>query len=768
MKTGRRRKTARGSKRGRKRYASYMRSGRRRKTGRVARGAGKKNRQAPQSVFGRAGLSFFAHVRENLPFYFVFCLCFVYAIQLGVLERTFSFQATAQQTLAFDGCDGVSYLLRAYAKGNEFLLSVPLSERSEASASFFGSGRVESVSFTSKEKVKVERLLINEYEVCAPCLEGKRYLVASNRTGTLAVLLEASGQEEAGEERASKSAFRLQGIIGGERKLRYAEIEDPVLFSVGGSWRARENAAMPSSFYGVDAPFHIYRIGVLAESLRTGVWPQSYYSFVSLLPPALLSLAGVSQEYAYKVYEIFLFFLPVVIFALYARKLRFQQAGAFLFASLLYLYMPPLGYPTGGGQDLFIYGMTAHTLATYLSLFFFFFAYEATVEGRRGAFLPAVALFFLAFLANQRIALALAAMLGVLTVAAFIKSKNALWLAAACAASVLWVAIPFFQTGIFEKYSPLGGGRIEGWGDGAVSFVQAGNIILPLLVLAGMYAAFARREEIVWWLGACALIVFLVAMNPALNSAFPFIDGIRHMPSFYLPALFVGGIGACFLWRAGVEAVVRFAEKRKIDRATVGGAVAFGFLPVLAVVFLAVVISTSAYYARGGGSLEMAREYIGLENAYRVVGNRTVLFLSHGDLSHMPIYWKYLGSTILFGYEEEGTGGLKDKMEALGARYVIVGNALALDRYEPSLRQLRWRQYKQLQKDGSFSEIRTLGSNKAFELKGGEGAPGKAGLAGATEGWAADPALALACLGVVLILFLAEGHFEGKKARQRF
>ena len=81
--------------------------------------------------------------------------------------------------------------------------------------------------------------------------------------------------------------------------------------------------------------------------------------------------------------------------------------AVFAISSFLYLCFPVTGLLTGGGPDLFMYGMTAQILATGLSLLFFLFAYEYLEAGGRARLALAALFFMLAFLSNQRIIVAL-------------------------------------------------------------------------------------------------------------------------------------------------------------------------------------------------------------------------------------------------------------------------------------------------------------------------------------------------------------------------
>jgi hypothetical protein len=227
-------------------------------------------------------------------------------------------------------------------------------------------------------------------------------------------------------------------------------------------------------------------------------WPWAEYTYLSAMPASLIYiLLGVSHQYAYKLWEILLFFLPIAIFYLFSRKLAGGKDAAFLFASLIYLFLPSQGMLVGGGADLFMYGMTAHTLATSLSLISLLFAYEFVVERKNPRFWLSLLFFVLAVASNQRIFISLAIGMGALFALSLVvtEAKRALLLSIACAAAAAFLLAPFaLNTGYATDYSVLGGASTESLGWSLVGFFQLGYFVLPFLFIAGVAAAVSKRE----------------------------------------------------------------------------------------------------------------------------------------------------------------------------------------------------------------------------------------------------------------------------------
>ena len=319
---------------------------------------------------GNAGLvgRFLLAANSNLPYYFVLLVCLAFALELGILEPQFLFQKSPAEVLAGANCPQAAPAW-AFASEERLLLYLPHSQPSEAAALFDGRGEANGVRVGFSEPMMgLYGLWINGEKLCSPCSSGE-YHLANPASGRLKVRAEAAENDSA----TAPTTFAM--ALFDKEKQTHALA--PLSISVEGGWRAVPNSAMPSSFYGVDAPFHVNRVEVLSGYLAQLRWPWADYSFISVLPSSLLQLAGgISHQYAYKVYSIALFFVPVLVFFLFSRKLKSGGRPAFMFASLLYLAMPVRGYLTGGLADLFIYGMMPHALATYLSLFFLYFAYE--------------------------------------------------------------------------------------------------------------------------------------------------------------------------------------------------------------------------------------------------------------------------------------------------------------------------------------------------------------------------------------------------------
>ncbi len=639
--------------------------------------------------------------------------CALYALQMGMFEPNLYFQQASGQAILSDNCTFESQPAQAYAIKNRLAMPVMRSQGYSVASTFEGAGNADTVLVKFDDPfMSITKLAVNGKELCSPCNDTRPIKLDGGSAKKLSLMLEAKARQP-----NSTDWGQSGGLVFFEKRLT-SRLVSPATIEVRGGWSAKADSWMPSSFYGVDAPFHISRIPVLARYLSRFSWPDASYSFVSMLPPALLYMAtGVSQQYAYKVYEIALFFVPVALFYFFSRKLSHGRDAVFLFSSLIYLFLPAVGYPAGGGPDLFFYGMTPHTLATYLSLGFLYFGYGYSVEGRRIRLAFAALLFLLAFISNPRIALALGGMLALLCANMLWKrqARRSAILALACAASVAWVAIPFVQSFSFETYSALGGVRIEGETASLLLIVQTGYVVLPVLFIIGAYAAWKRKENFALVFCASGLTIFAVATSGMVNSAFPFIDGLRLLPSFLLPMFFISGLGAKETYFLLVRTVKEYGKRAGMDEVTLAGAFALALLAPAAVVFLMVAFSTVQQYSAESSSANLVMSYVALERAYGTVGNEPVIFISSSGTSQYPEYEKNPAATSVAGFENASS--LVGDMMSEKIRYAIVGNT---KRVNGMAEKTRWQEYDEITSDGRLERLPSFDAAPLFALKGGK------------------------------------------------
>jgi len=651
---------------------------------------------------------------KHLPILIVFVCCLFFASQLGVLEPDFRFQKTSQRIAAQDECLSGDIYVDAFASGNSVMLYVPHAGESVSSVLLEGKGKAGSVTLSTEEQgIFFSKLLVNGQTACSPCDVGRQYEI--RETGELEIVLEAGEMGGWEEEEKGFSLFELAFIDKSTR----LHVNAPVLILVGGNWKAETNYKIPSSFYGIDAPFHIHRIPAIAGYLSSFRLPWTDYPVLSGILPALAYMAfDISPQYAYKVYEIALFFVPIVLFYLFSTKLPKYRGGAFLFASLIYLFMPSRGFPVGGGADLFVYGMTAHTLATFLSLFSFYFGYGAVAEKKKHGIALSALFFALAFLSNQRILLVLVAGLCVLGALAAVlgRLKRFAVLGIACSALVLWIVVPYLLSVDAAAYSPLGGASISSIEEGLVSFLQIGHALLPLLFFAGLIAAYKQKSMFAAVLAGFGAIVFVFATNPALNTAFPFVDGLRFLPSFFLPAFFLAGIGTSYLFWKVIRKAERVRRKLGLDKDTFAVAFALALLFPFAGLFFGIMEATAGQYSSELGSLEVAAEYASLQKAYEIVGEQRSLFVWRGMVSQYPIPDKGIQRAVI-GYFD-GTEGILQELDALKAKYVVLGNAGWTFEKDS---KAKWEEYCKLKKGGRFSEELYTSAGVLFSAKGKAG-----------------------------------------------
>ncbi|MCX6769078.1 MAG: hypothetical protein NT051_00140 [Candidatus Micrarchaeota archaeon] len=633
---------------------------------------------------------------------------------MGITGKYVDYQITSQQMVGDEEC-GASEWMNAFALGNKALVFSQPEKNATVRAVFQGEGWVRTVKISHQEGVGVGFVGIGDQRVCGPCNETAReYALATPLEGNFEIQVKTFPKNRSeSEDNISKLAF-----FDASRRIY---LNPQVNFEFGGGWKSLENAQMPSSYYGVDAPFHMHRVGQLAPYLLRGEWPWSFYSFFSALPPAIMTLAfGFGHEYSYKIYSILLFFTPVLIFFLFSRKLPACKNTTFVLSALLYLTIPSTGMPIGSGIDLFYLGMTAHTLATYLSLLFFYFAYGYLTEGGRRNFALAVLMFSFAGLSNWRILLPLSVALVVLGALALPmkRARPVALLALACAASVAWLLAPFLanQFGI-SGYGVLGGATLEnGWVDSLVSFAQMGYLVLPLLFVIGIVEICRKKWLFPLVLAIASAMTYIVAVSPEINKLFPFVDGARLFPSFFLPAFFIAGVGSACLVARARKTAEKMRARLSMDRLTFWVSVALMiFLPACTVILIAGTVA-AGQYAYPAGNLNLVAEYSSLQKAAGIINGGTVFVIGANSVSQWLIYDSLTDTAIPADSDQ---AGLQDKMGTVGAKYALFGNSeVTFDESAGFLEK-----FSRMRHDGNFTQIKYGGAVPLFELVGAKTKP---------------------------------------------
>ncbi|MCX8197705.1 MAG: hypothetical protein N3F07_00710 [Candidatus Micrarchaeota archaeon] len=661
--------------------------------------------------------------QEHFPYLFVLVCCVAAAILIGIHQPELAYQKAAVKQIWQENGETHKAEMFGIATGPEIVVPMRRAEHSQAYAAFLGKGRVERVEIDLEfaDQSSLERLEMNGKLVCSPCKDKERYLAEAE--GNLFLFLQATNKTSKDDE-----------TEGGKRwlTLAYAKedwIEAPadvnVRMSMKGGWAAEAYEKMPSSIYQIDAPFHIARIRMLQEYLPNMEIPWSRYSFISMIPAGIFSaITGSTAEYSFKIYSIIVFFAPIALFAAFSKSISKGRKSSFLFASLFYLFTPAASLLTGGAPDLFFYGVAPHTIATYLSLSFFAFAYWFLDKGKPQDLAFSALFFALAFACNQRIAMPMGIMALVLLAAFLFQKKfaRAAALCAACGTASLFFAFPFFASIMTGEenvgaYSPLLGVNIHSYFQGMAGILQTGFAFLPALFALGAYFAFKERERFAAVLLAAAAAVFLFAASPEINRAFPFVDGLRLLPSFFLPFFFLAGMGASGIYR-GIAGILekKFPKGKKgaFDRETAGGAVVFALILPLASVFFVYMSTTISQIKGSMDSAMVALDYASMAEIYGLVGEERAVFEPLAFSSQYPTYWKDMGQVVAQGHSNN-----QERIETLAkarARYFILGpNEIGDNKSTNRLEDIR-----QMQQDARFEQVPIMGSARLFVLKAGE------------------------------------------------
>ena len=671
----------------------------------------------------------------KFPYLLVFACCLLFAVQLGIFQPYFYFEKTSSSA-AYPGCNMAGAMLNGYASGSDALAYLPHAENFTAAFAFAGSGKISGAQFGFDEPgIAIDGIDLNGMLVCGPCVNFTGRVLGVDDTGGMGA---ASGMLLLQVRGHSISLNRSLQSLGSPAHAALFEnvyqthMTAPLHMSVAGGWAAATGRKMPSSFYGEDAPFHMNRVPILAGYLSHFALPWSAYSFVSMVPPALFYAAtALPHEYAFKAWEILLFFVPIGIFYLFSRKGQQHSAAVFVLSSLAYLFLPSLGYPLGGGADLFFYGMAPHTIATYCSLLFFLFSYEFVLERGGGkkqspGALPEIALLLLcaalsalAFASNPRIIFTLGIGFAVIAFSACAcgRLRRAAILLMACAASGAWLAYSFLQDFSFGGYGALGGAAPAS-GMALLLLVQVGYAILPALFAVGAYFAWKKKSFFTFICAGYSAIMFVFATSDAIQHAAPFADVLRFLPSFYLLFAFVSGVGlaAALEWCAlrAASAGRRFSLGKDVFAI----ALMLSVIAPAAFLMMAFGSATVAQYSQKASSLDAASDYSSFAAARALIGSERAAMVSRGDVSEYPAFDTGLERIISAPVSDPSSLSAWMKSEQL--RYVIIGNEAGIGSANDTG---EWQVADAIGVDADFERVLDAGTVQVFALKGASPAP---------------------------------------------
>ncbi|MCX8194565.1 MAG: hypothetical protein N3G22_00440 [Candidatus Micrarchaeota archaeon] len=649
-------------------------------------------------------------LKDRVPFLLVAITCIIIALRIGILEPEFHYQkALSFGTYEEDG-QVVNASFDSFAAYNRLVIPVMNVDGYQVNSSFLGQGKVDQVEIgLSEGELRLDYLEINGVAICAPCNES-RYKVDLKIEGELDLFAEI-GKKEAEAEKKDDWG-KLEGFF---RPRRISQATPLLGLYLSPSWKPVYNEKMPSSFYGTDAPAHLDRTAILVDHLKEGAWPVAIYSFASVLPAALMSAVfGITPQYAFKVYAIILFFAPIALFYLFSRKIPAGREAVFVFSSLIYLFIPSSGLLVGGWPDLFKYGMLPRTLATYLTLLFFYFAYEFVFEKKKARFLLAAFVFAAALLCHPKIFFPLLVMLLVLFLAAFLEGrlrKRVVVLAFACLSLSVGYALFVWENLLTLPPAQLGGVSISDWHQPLVALLQVGTLVLPILIILGGYAIWKQKLLFPALLASKALIILAIATSPQANDYFDFLDGLRYFPSFFLPMFFVAGMGMQRLYDYGKRCIASFKKSSKLDDITVLGAVVLLSIPT-AIHCAGVFERQALIYRNLADDVGFAIEWEFLEEVRATAKDGYVAFIPYNLVSHYPI--SSLWPSFIGHQWYVDANSLYENMKERNSKYVILGNNKLS--YEPD-EKTRYEEYLEIKNDGRFIEIVSSGAGRLFALK---------------------------------------------------
>ena len=317
-----------------------------------------------------------------------------------------------------------------------------------------------------------------------------------------------------------------------------------------------------------------------------------------------------------------------------------------------------------------------------------------------------------------------------------------------------WLVAPLLvQNGVVASYAVLGGASTEGLLRSIFGFFQLGYFALPLFFIAGVARALKGKEMFALFLIADCLLVLVFATSPDVNALAPFLDGLRFMPSIFLPLFFISGAGALSALEWAVAAWRGLGKKFGLDRLDVSVTFAFTVLVPLASLFAALAMPTMDQYAAGAASVSAAAEYSDLQSAYGVIGQECAVMLGKNAVSFYPIYGGGFARTYLF---DGNVSQAADAMGKWGCRYLLLGSTQMLAN---SSQAPIWKEYSAIANDTRFEEIRYGGAVHLFALKGAPAQLWAAPPPGSPPSWLAP--LFAACAAVVTMCGIAAWKMDG-------
>ena len=218
---------------------------------------------------------------------------------------------------------------------------------------------------------------------------------------------------------------------------------------------------------------------------------------------------------------------------------------------------------------------------------------------------------------------------------------------------------------------------------------------------------YEKRSLFPFFLASAGTMTYVFATNPGVNSTFPFVDGLRLLPSFFIPVFFLSGIGAAALLGAARRFAEGFRTKAGMDSFTFAVAFMLAISLPLASLFAVVAVTTTNQYVISADSLQTAAEYSSLREASSIIGPERVYFVPGVGVSQYPIYDQGFESTVSF---YSSPNQIASAMENAHLKYLLLGNA---DRRSNSSDKSRADEYLELKGDPRFSEVQYGGISPA-------------------------------------------------------
>jgi hypothetical protein len=220
------------------------------------------------------------------------------------------------------------------------------------------------------------------------------------------------------------------------------------------------------------------------------------------------------------------------------------------------------------------------------------------------------------------------------------------------------------------------------------------------------------KERFLLFLLSCCALVFVFATSPEVNGTFPFVDGLRFMPSFFLPVFFISGAGALFLLERAFRWARAAGKRLKLDELDTAVSFTLAVLLPLSALFASSAMASMDQYSAQASSLEAAAEYSSLQAAYSLTGSECVVFAGRNGVSFYPIYEDALDRTRMTG--ESGPDGIALQMKAEGCRYLLFGSTSIIIN---SSEATRFQKYSALSQSPMFEEIEYGGTVRLFRMR---------------------------------------------------